>query len=136
MHPFTLIMTVVLGFLLTACSGGGSSSGGDAGPGNEAERNRVFRDRAVELAHDVSQASCTEVTCARPEHASQWYDAINDLERGACEYRCMPVEIDDSGEMRTYLVTVVFVRFPNGCFEPQGEIELTVEVFELCHPSF
>lgn len=118
---------------MIGCSGGGGS--GDGSNQTETERSIAFEEEAIALAYDRSHASCTVVTCAKPEHTDHWYDFINDLEKGGCEYSCVPVAIDESGEIRYYSLWIVFERFPDGCFD-EGRMVVFSEVFSLCHESF
>ena len=137
-----LCMMLLVVVSLTACGGGGGGGGNGAADNpleREAQRDQAFQDEAVERVLDRATINCMDFVCSG--------DAIMSLFEGsemiiaACEYSCLPVEID-LDEQRFYQVRLLWRRTPalrgfeETCFvKDEFEIQIVARHQLPCVPT-
>ncbi len=142
MLRFAIVALMVVCFF--SCSGGGS--GGNNGPPGEddpdglPEQQRAldFLNEAIARVVDSTIVDCEATFCSGE---AVGYEATT-FEEGVvgqgCRIRCLPVEIDESGEVRYFQVNIQWVRLETACFVHEDYIVsrfFTHEEPGLCTPQ-
>lgn len=120
-----------------SCGDGGGGSGSNSSQDPELTRAQLFAEEAIFRVTDRVTFGCDFIECGGID--SEHFVFVDNIFRTvieACQYRCLPVEIDESGEVRHYLVKIQWDRAFSNCFDPNdGQVTLLAEVPVDCEPT-
>ena len=130
-----ILIAVLAGLLLSGCSGAGGGTGLNDSENTPIDRDRLFAEEALQRVLDRVIVNCERVTCTGDGEHFDSFDGFFGTLFELCQYRCMPSEIDDSGEVRHFLVKLQWGRIESECFPEEAEIALLIQIIQSCEET-